>query len=40
METFPESATLGWVIGLGIGAALIVCVVIGLIVRSWPPKER
>jgi len=40
MEPFPESATLGWVIGLGIGAAVVICVVIGLILRSWPRKER
>ena len=36
MAHFPESATLGWVIGVGIAAALVGCVVIALIVRSWP----
>ena len=40
MALFPESATLGWVIGLGLAAALAVCVVIGLIVLLWPRKER
>jgi hypothetical protein len=38
MALFPESATLGWVIGVGIAAALVGCVVIALIVRSWPRK--
>jgi hypothetical protein len=36
MEPFPESATFGWVISLGIGAVLVARVVIGLILRSWP----
>jgi hypothetical protein len=40
MAHFPESATLGWVIGVGIAAALVGCVVIALIARSWPRKER
>jgi hypothetical protein len=40
MSPFPESATLGWIIGVGIGAALVGCVVIALIVRSRPRKER
>jgi hypothetical protein len=40
MEPFPESATLGLVIGLGIGAALVACAVIGLIAHHWPWKER
>src|SRR5215203_283965 len=40
MEPFPESATLGWLIGLAIGAALVTCVVIGLILGYWPRKER
>ena len=40
MSLFPESATFGWVIGVGIAAALVGCVVIALIVRSWPWKER
>ena len=39
MALFPESATLGWVIGIGIAAALMGCVVITLIVRSWPRKH-
>jgi hypothetical protein len=37
---FPESATLGWIIGVGIAAALAGCVVIALIIRVWPRKER
>jgi hypothetical protein len=40
MALFPESASLGWVIGVGIAAALGICVVIALIARSWPRKER
>jgi len=40
MSPFPESATFGWVIGVGIAAALGICVVITLIARSWPRKER
>jgi len=40
MAPFPESATLGWVIGIGLAAALAVCVVIGRIVLLWPRKER
>ena len=40
MAPFPESATLGWVIGLGIAALVIGCMVIGLIARYWPRKER
>ena len=40
MAPFPEAATLGWVIGLGIAAALVGCVVIGLIVWFWPGKEQ
>jgi len=40
MSLFPESATFGLVIGVGIAAALVGCVVIALIVRSWPWKER
>jgi len=40
MSPFPESATLGWVIGLAIAAAFVGCAVIGLIMWSWPRKER
>jgi hypothetical protein len=40
MAPFPESATLGWVIGLGIAIALVACMVIGLTVRYWPRKRR
>jgi hypothetical protein len=40
MSPFPESATLGWVIGVGIAAALGVCVVVVLIARSWPWRGR
>jgi len=36
MSLFPESASLGWVRGVGIAAALVGCMVIGLIVRYWP----
>jgi len=38
MSLLPESATLGWVIGVGIAAALVGCVVIAVIVRSWPRR--
>ena len=40
MSPFPEAATLGWVIGVGIAAALGVCVVVVLIARSWPWEKR
>ena len=40
MSLFPESATFGWVIGVGIAAALVGCVIIALILRSRPWKER
>jgi hypothetical protein len=40
MSPFPESATLGWVIGVGIASALVLCVVIALLVRSWPRKRQ
>jgi hypothetical protein len=39
MAPFPESATLGWVIGLVIAVALTSCIVVGLIARHWPRKE-
>jgi hypothetical protein len=39
MALFPESATFGWVVGIGIAAALMICVVIGLIVRYWPRRR-
>jgi hypothetical protein len=40
MPLFPESATLEWIIGIGIAAVVVSAMVIGLIVRYWPPKER
>ena len=40
MALFPESATLGWVIGLVIAIARAICVVIGPIALFWPRKER
>ncbi len=40
MALFPESAALGWIIGVGIAAALVGCMVIGLIVCYWPRKDR
>ena len=40
MEPFPESAILGWLIGLAIGAALVACVVVALILGYWSRKER
>ncbi len=40
MPLFPESATFGWAVGVGIAAALVGCMVIALIVRSWPWKKR
>ena len=36
MEPFPESAALGWVLGLSITALVIGCMIIGLIARLWP----
>ncbi len=38
MPLFPESATFGWVIGVGIAAALVGCVVIAVVVRLWPGR--
>ncbi len=38
MSPFPESATLGWAIGVGIASALVLCVVIALVMRSWPRR--
>ena len=40
MSPFPESAVLGWVFGLTLAALVIGCMVVGLIVRYWPRKER
>jgi hypothetical protein len=40
MALFPESATLGWVFGLGIAALVIGCMVVALIARYWPRKEE
>src|SRR4051794_34023060 len=36
MEPFPESAVLSWVLGLGITALVIGCMIVGLIARLWP----
>ena len=36
MEPFPESAVLGWVLGLSITALVIGGMVVGLIARLWP----
>ena len=36
MEPFPESAVLGWVLGLSITALVIGCMIVGLIARLWP----
>src|SRR3954454_7405198 len=36
MEPFPESAVLGWVLGLSIAALVIGCMIVGLIARLWP----
>ena len=36
MEPFPESAVLGWVLGLSVAALVIGCMIIGLIARLWP----
>ena len=30
----------GWLLGLGLAAALVGCMVVGLIVRRWSRKER
>jgi len=38
MQPFPESAVLGWVLGLSIAALVIGCMVAGLIARHWPRK--
>ena len=36
MEPFPESAVLGWVLGLGLAALVIGGMIVGLIARLWP----
>jgi len=36
MQPFPESAVLGWVLGLSITALVIACMIVGLIARLWP----
>jgi hypothetical protein len=36
MESFPESAVLGWVLGLAIAVLVIGCMIVGLIARLWP----
>jgi hypothetical protein len=40
MAPFPESAALGWVIGLVIAVVIVGGMVVGLIARHWPRKER
>ena len=40
MEAFPESAVLGWVLGLGLAALVIGCMIVGLIARYWPVSKR
>jgi hypothetical protein len=40
MEPFPESAILGWILGLTIAALIIGCMVVGLIARHWPRQRR
>lgn len=40
MAPFPESTVVGWVFGLSIAALFIGCMVVGLIGRYWPRKER
>jgi hypothetical protein len=40
MEPFPESAVLGWAFGLSIAALVIGFIVVGLIARHWPRKDR
>ena len=40
MDPFPESAVLGWILGLIIATLVIGCMVVGLIARHWPRKGR
>ena len=40
MEPFPESAVLGWVLGLSITALVIGGMIVGLIARYWPVSKR
>jgi hypothetical protein len=40
MQPFPESAVLGWVLGLAIAAFVISCMIAGLIARYWPFEKR
>jgi hypothetical protein len=39
MALFPESAIWGWAFGLGIASALVFCMIIALLLRSWPRKH-
>ncbi len=38
MNPSPESAVLGWVLGLSIVTIVIACMVVGLIARYWLRK--
>jgi len=40
MVPFPESATLGWVVGLVLATVLVGGMVIGLVLRHWPRVGR
>jgi hypothetical protein len=40
MAPFPESTVVGWVFGLSVTATVVGCMVVGLIVRYWPGKDR
>ena len=40
MTPFPESAVLGWVLGLTIAVLVIGCMIVGLIAHYWPFKKR
>ena len=35
MQPFPESAVLGWVLGLSVTVLVIGCMIVGLIARLW-----
>ena len=39
MPPFPESAVLGWVLGLTIAVLVIGCMIVGLIASYWPFKK-
>src|SRR4051812_3852865 len=36
MQPFPESAVLGWVLGLSVAVVVIGCMIVGFIARLWP----